>query len=72
MLAAETAEVIHRVERLLGTRDVHPNDRKTIREAMVENVTWDSLSPDVQQLIIENEQLPAQSWADPADVPDDL
>jgi hypothetical protein len=67
-----TAQLIDRVEQALGTHDVHPEDRATILEALVPDITWETLPANVQQLIVEAESLTVQAWEDPADVPDDL
>lgn len=70
------AELADRLRDALGTHDVHPADRHAIQDAYIEagmdDATWDDLPAEIQQLIVEAEALPAQSWDDPSDVPDDL
>lgn len=61
-----------RLTEVLGTRDVHPDSRRTIREAYENAESWEDLPPDVRALVEKMEQLPRQAWDDPADVPDDL
>lgn len=61
-----------RLTELLGTRDVHPDDRIAIQDAYGDAPTWDDLPTHIQAKIIELEDLPRQAWDDPADVPDDL
>lgn len=70
------AELADRLRDALGTHDVHPEQRKLVQDAYIEagldDATWDDLPEAIQQLVEEIEKLPAQSWEDPADVPDDL
>lgn len=68
-MSQATDQLIHRVERALGTHDVHPEDRAAILDALVPDITWETLPADVQQLILDAEGLAQQSWDDPADVP---
>lgn len=65
-------ELYERITELLGTRDVHPDDRIAIRNAYEQAESWDDLPTHIQAKVIELEDLPRQSWDDPADVPDDL
>ena len=45
-MATDTAAVdlYERLTDLLGTHDVHPADRKTIRDAYYDGATWDDPS----------------------------
>jgi hypothetical protein len=67
-------ELRERLTEALGAHDVHPDDRAEILNGYLEaggdSATWDDLSPRVKGLITDAEALPAQSWDDPADVPD--
>lgn len=67
-MAPATAELYDRIVALFS-RDVSPGDRVRIRDAFVPGATWETLPPDIQQLILAGEQLPAQAWDDPADMP---
>ena len=71
-LTQEFIELERRLAELLGTRDVHPDDRAVIREAFEKAKSWDDLPDAVKSMVIHLEQLPRQSWDDPADVPDNL
>jgi hypothetical protein len=72
-LGPKTLALRDRIEALFGTRDVHPADRRLIRDAFVEGSTWDTLPQDIRDLIERLErELPLQSWDDPADAPDDI
>jgi hypothetical protein len=59
-----------RLTDLLGRHDVHPELRGQIQRAFQQYRTWDKLPPDIKTMITEAEKLPRQSWADPADMPD--
>lgn len=61
-----------RLTELLGTRDVHPDDRIAIQDAYADAPTWDDLPTDIRFMIENLEQLPRQAWDDPADVPDEV
>ena len=69
-------ELADRLAEALGAHDVHPEDRAAIQAAYVDagmdEATWDDLPPEIQAKIEQIEQLPRQSWDDPADVPDDV
>lgn len=65
-------ELYDRIVEVLGTRDVHPDDRSAIRDAFEAADSWDALPTHIQAKIIELEDLPRQAWDDPADVPDNL
>jgi hypothetical protein len=68
-------ELYDRLTEVLGSHDLHPDDRKAIQDAYVdagtETATWDDLPEDVQARVIEAEKSPRTTWDDPADVPDD-
>lgn len=61
-----------RIVEVLGTRDVHPDDRIAIQDAWGEAESWDDLPDNIKALIEEAEKLPRQAWDDPMDVPDNL
>lgn len=68
----EVIALEERLTELLGTHDVHPDDRIAIQQAFVEFGSWDRLPQEIRDRIAELEQLPPQAWDDPLDVPDDL
>lgn len=61
-----------RLTELLGTRDVHPDDRAAIQDAYMLAPTWEQLPQAIRDKVEELEKLPRQSWDDPFDVPDQL
>lgn len=65
-------DLFERLSELLGTRDIHPDDRAEIQEAFEAAESWDDLPDPIKQKIVELEQLPVQSWDDPSDVPENL
>jgi len=66
------ADLYERLVELLGTRDVHPDDRIAIRDAYEKAGTWDRLPAEIKTRIQELEQLPRQAWDDPMDVPEEF
>lgn len=71
-ISAEAVELDRRLGHALGTHDVHPEVRGRIQDAWFPGATWADLPADIQQLVQQCEALPAQSWDDPMDVPDNL
>lgn len=75
MATSTAADLWYRLSDALGTHDAHPDERDKIQQAYLDaggnDATWSDLPPDIQTLIQEIEKRPAQSWEDPADVPDD-
>lgn len=69
-------ELADRLRDALGTHDVHPEDRAAIQQAYIEagldDATWDDLPAEIRAKVTAAEALPAQSWEDPADVPENL
>lgn len=65
-------ELEARLTELLGTRDVHPDDRTAIQDAYLQHPTWDELPQAIRDRVVELEKLPSQSWDDPFDVPDEI
>jgi hypothetical protein len=46
--------------------------RQAYLEAGMNTATWEDLPKDIQDKVIEIEGLPAQTWDDPSEVPDNL
>ncbi len=61
-----------RIAELLGTHDIHPEDREEIQQAFAQAETWEDLPEEIREKIVELEQEPLQTWDDPSDVPEDL
>lgn len=72
LTTSPTGDLYERLIEVLGTRDVHPDDRIAIQGAFFEGATWADLPADVQQLIVDAEASPRQAWDDPADLPENL
>jgi hypothetical protein len=66
----------NRLADALGGHDAHPVDANAVRQAYLQagmdTATWEDLPKDIQDKVIEIEGLPAQSWDDPSEVPDNL
>lgn len=65
----------NRLADALGGHDVHPSDALEIQNAYLqaggpESATWDDLPEDIRRKVEQVETTPAQTWDDPADVPD--
>jgi len=69
VMTEATAELHDRIVDVLGTRDVLPADRLTIRDAFDPSMTWAKLEPEVRALIERYEATPTHFYEDPADVP---
>jgi hypothetical protein len=65
-------ELEQRVTDLLGSYDVHPEERRRILSAYDAAQRFEDLPPDILELAAEIEKRPRQSWDDPYDVPDNL
>jgi hypothetical protein len=64
------ADLYERLVNLLGMRDVHPEDRIAIQQALPSANTWTDLPQTLRDRIEELERtLEPQSWADPSDIP---
>jgi hypothetical protein len=59
-----------RVVGALGGFDASPDERRAILDGTGDADSWADVSDDVKQLIVKIENSPAQTWADPADLPD--
>lgn len=73
-MTTPTAPTLYeRMVELFGTRDVHPDDKAEILEAIDKAEKFEDLAPEIQHKIQQlEEDLPRQAWDDPADVPDNL
>lgn len=65
-------DLYDRLVDVLGSYDIHPDDRAIVQAAFFDGATWDDLPRNVQQIILEAEASARQSWTDPMDVPDVL
>jgi hypothetical protein len=68
-------QLFHRLSDALGGTDVHPDERATVLAGWQsaggeDSATWEKLPLGVQHLVVEIEKRDPQSWADPADLPD--
>lgn len=68
-------QLFHRLSDALGGTDVHPDERAQVLDAWrdaggEDSGTWDKMSPESQKLVLDIESRDPQSWADPADLPD--
>lgn len=75
-MTSPAVQLYERLSEALGAHDVHPEQRRVIQQAYTEagvhTATWDDLSQEVRELVIEIEQRQRQAWDDPADVPAQL
>jgi len=65
-------DLYQRFTDLLGTHDIHPEDREKLQDAFEAADGWDDLPGDIQAMVVDLEKLPVQRWDDPADVPDEI
>jgi len=68
-------QLFHRLSAALGGFDVTPEERQTVLSAWTaaggqDGATWEKLPLGVQHLVGQIEKRDPQSWADPADLPE--
>lgn len=68
-------QLYHRLSEALGSTDVHPDEREKVLAGWQaaggeDSATWEKLPLGVQHLVVDIEKRDPQSWADPADLPD--
>ena len=68
-------QLFHRLSDALGGTDVHPDEREQVLSAWREaggedSATWEKMPEDARKLVEEIETRDPQSWADPADLPE--
>lgn len=68
-------QLFHRLSDALGQHDVHPDERARVLAGWQDaggemSATWERLPLGVQHLVTEIEKRDPESWADPADLPD--
>jgi hypothetical protein len=72
---SRVADLFYRLSDALGGHDVTPEERDQVLTAWAEAggqeaATWERLPLGVQHLVGQIEKREPQSWADPADLPD--
>lgn len=68
-------DLFHRLSDALGGHDVTPDERSLVLTGWQNaggemSATWEKLSLGTQRLVTDIEKRNPQSWADPADLPD--
>lgn len=68
-------QLFHRLSEALGSTDVHPDERAQIVAAWTaaggqDAATWEKLPLGIRHMVVEIEKREPQSWADPADLPE--
>lgn len=59
-----------RLTQVLGTYDATPDERRQILDGTGDAESWAQVPLGIQHLVGEIEKRPRQSWADPAELPD--
>lgn len=75
MPMSAVGQLFHRLSDALGGHDVHPDERAQVLDAWQkaggeESGTWEKMPLGAQHLVTEIERRTPESWADPADLPD--